>query len=549
MENKQHYKKYQSVMKKTRKLKVLSFGMFLCYIGTLNLLIAQMQDLIDDLSTSTFHLNEITLFRFFILLLGFFVSSLLFQIPFRRLGIKGKNLFLQYLFHTMQRKGYSFFQKHNDAEISSVFQNDAIHLATTISTANLIIAMQSVSLCISGILMIHYHGILTLILCSLISISFLCTNAISKKIAKLTKKVFQLKETSIKYILETLKNITSIKQLNKGAMFDEKYRTFLQNEMQPIEYQQSNDTAIYLCIYCVLSMGLPLLTIGVGILFVMEGSLSIGELIAMYALVSQTQEPIRVIADSINEKNAGYRLADRIAQLFEDDQDVEDDENKIRVEQLDTIKNIEVHLKAFSYGDRIILSHVNFTLQALDRILIEGESGSGKSTLASLLMQYEKDDDGSIMINGHDSNHISWKSLYHHMLMVDQNQILLEGTIEENIHMFDTFSKAEILEVIDVCQLKDVIEEKGLQYTILPFSHNLSGGQMQRIGIARMLIRKPDVLILDEPTSALDEKTGYAMALALKDYCDKYSIALCVISHKDDIKTICNKVIRIEKSC
>lgn len=543
-----NYRVFFGLIDNVSGTKALSFIMYACYLLSLNLLIINMQELIDNISNAQFTLDMSMLLKYFVLLLCFFMSTLLFQIPFRKLVIKGKNCFLEKLYKKLMKKSFGFFKSHSEAEMTSLFQNDAISLATTISTVNLVIIMQSLSLAVSAGIMIYYQPILTILVFAFIGLCFICTNVISKKIAKLTKDVYEKKENTLQILLESIKNIKTLKQLNKIQLFQNRFSEFLQNKMQPVENKQSNYTALYVCVYSVLSLGLPLLTIGLGIVFVAEGTLTVGKLIAMYTLVSQTQEPIRIIADSINEKNSAYQLADRIAKVFFDQQAEEEELDKKRTQEIKQIHDIKFQIHDFSYGKTKILSDLYFTINQNDCILIQGESGSGKSTLASLLMQFEEDSDGDIIINDVDANVINLQQLYSHMLMVDQNHVILEGSIAENIHMFDDYDEKDMMEVLHVCQLDNLVKDQGLDYHIQPNANNLSGGQIQRICIARMLIRKPDILVLDEPTSALDEQTGVALSQALKAYCTANHISLIIISHKKDITAICNKTLTISSA-
>lgn len=542
-----NYHKFYKMIDNLFGLKAVSMITYLFYLLSLNLLIISMQGLIDDVSQANFSLEMGMLLKYFVLLTSFFIFTLLFQIPFRKLVIKGKNRFLLKLNEHLLNKSFAFFKKHNETELNSMFQNDAVSLASTISTVNLIIIIQSISLLVSAMIMMYYQPILSLLIFSFIALCFICTNFISKKIARLTKSVFEKKQETIQLLLESIKNIKMIKQLKKMQFFQNRFAKFVENDMQPLENKHSDYSAFYICVYSVLSIGLPLLTIGVGILFVVNGSMSIGKLIAMYTLVSQTQEPIRIIADSINDKNAAYELANRMAEVFFDQNEEEELDERKRSLHVNHIDEIHFAINEFYYGEAKVLSNIDFMLQKGDRLHIQGESGSGKSTFVSLLMQYLEDHDNDIRINNMDANEINLYDLYDHMLMVDQNYVLLEGTIAQNIHVFDSYSEAEIMEVINTCQLQDFVDEHGLNYLIKPNANNLSGGQVQRLCIARMLIRKPDVLILDEPTSALDEMTSEGLSFALKNYAEKYHITLCIISHKHDITKICNKTLTIQK--
>lgn len=537
-----HYKHYAKQIDNMKTLQLFSLIAAICHICFLDLLVIHIQRIIDSLTKGQLHLGQLQIARYGCLLLLFFASSLCFQLLFRQISIKGKNRFLQKLYQELLSKSFSFFQKHSEAEITSIFQNEAPTLAATIATSNLVIVIQTMTLLVSVILMCIYQPLLTLIIWILICICFLGTNIISIQIANCNKRIHTKKSHMMQLLLETINNIKTIKQLSKEDSFDHIFSKFLNTRLYTDERRQAGYTSLYLTIYTLLSLGIPLLSVGIGMLFVIYDHFSIGKLLAFYALVSQTQEPIRVIADTMNEKHTAYQLADSIAVFF---QDIENEEK--RTKSISNIEHVAINIHSFSYGDKNIISNVAFAIDQGDIWLLEGESGSGKSTLLSLLLQFHALEDGEIRINDINAATITLRSLYDHMLLVDQNSILIEGTIYENIRFYDSYSDEELEEVLQVCCIEELIKEHGEDFIFKPYSHNLSGGQIQRICIARMLIRKPSLLILDEPTSALDQVTGEKLAKNLKAYAEKYHLTYCIVSHKDDIKKICNKALHMKK--
>lgn len=540
---KENYKLYLNEIDNIKKLKAYSFIAAIAYIISINLMIVKIQQIIDMLSIGKLYVDVYIILQYVVLLILFFLSSFTFQCLFRQISIKGKNRFLQKLYQKLLLKPYLFFQEYSEAEITSLFQNEAVILATTISTSNLVILVQSITLVVSLSIMATYHLLLTCIVLSLIFACFLFTNILSVKIAESNNKIYTQKGILIKLILETIENIKTIKQLRKENVTNSIFSNFLNQNLYTEEKKQAKYSSIYLTIYSLLSLGIPLMSIGIGILFVIYDNLTIGELLAIYTLVTQTQEPIRVIADTVNEKNTAYKLADKISSLFYDN----GEEIGSREESIASIQEISININTFYYGNNKVLENLIFEFKKVDICLIEGESGSGKSTLLSLLLQFQTLMDGQITINGVDSKRIKLENLYEQILLVDQNLILIEGTICENICFYDTYSFDDIMEVMRICCIEDLYREHGENYVFKPYSNNLSGGQIQRICIARMLIRKPSLLILDEPTSALDNETGEKLSKNLKLYAQIYGLSYLIISHKKDIKQICNIVIQMNK--
>ena len=209
------------------------------------------------------------------------------------------------------------------------------------------------------------------------------------------------------------------------------------------------------------------------------------------------------------------------------------------MKKIDELKSLDFENVSFSYEDLTILNNVNMSIYpSSNHILIEGESGCGKSTLFNLMMNFNSVLGGHIKVNNLDIEKIDMNSYYKDVLYVEQKPVIFKDSLYNNITLYDDFSQEMINEVIDVCQLSDfyLINKD----TIIDLK-SISGGQAQRISIARILLRKPKLLLLDEPTSALDDKTSINLSSALNTYCNKYKIKLIVISHKKDIMSICEE--------
>ena len=118
---------------------------------------------------------------------------------------------------------------------------------------------------------------------------------------------------------------------------------------------------------------------------------------------------------------------------------------------------------------------------------------------------------------------------------------MLEDTVYENIVLGDAYSDSDLNEVIDVCCLREFIESKKFDFLLSEDAKNISGGEKQRINLARMLLRKPEILVLDEPTASLNREMAKKLSENLKKFVQKYSITLVIISHNDDFDNIITK--------
>ena len=188
---------------------------------------------------------------------------------------------------------------------------------------------------------------------------------------------------------------------------------------------------------------------------------------------------------------------------------------------------------------------MKFDLEKSKIYSIQGESGIGKSTIFNIILKFLPVEDVNILVNGTDIDKINARQLYKNILMVDQNIVTINSSIKENLTLGEKYSDEELNEVIEVSQLNELIKNKGLDYEIDSAAKNLSGGEKQRISIARILLRKPNILFMDEPTSALDDNTARNFAKKVVEFAHKYDMTLVIISHSSIFDEYSDEIIKI----
>lgn len=181
-------------------------------------------------------------------------------------------------------------------------------------------------------------------------------------------------------------------------------------------------------------------------------------------------------------------------------------------------KNVDFAYNA--EGGRV-LKHVNFSLQSGEKLAIIGATGSGKSTLIKLIMRFYDVSSGQILINGKDIRDYPFKDLNNLLAYVSQSAFLFSGSIADNIALGETatgqVSEEECIRALKIAQAYDFVmaKEDGLQTHVAQGGVNFSGGQKQRLSIARALARRPQLIIFDDSFSALDNKTGQQLRTEL----------------------------------
>jgi ATP-binding cassette subfamily B protein len=186
-------------------------------------------------------------------------------------------------------------------------------------------------------------------------------------------------------------------------------------------------------------------------------------------------------------------------------------------------KDVEIEFKnvCFKYpnAEECVIKNINFKVKKGETLAFIGSTGSGKSTVIQLLLRFYDVTEGEILINGINIKNYPLDILYQMMGYIPQKGLLFSGSIRENMLIGNKeATDEEIIEALEIAQIKDFIDqnEQGLDYTIDQGGKNVSGGQKQRLSIARALVKRPKIYIFDDSFSALDYKTDKQLRANLK---------------------------------
>jgi ATP-binding cassette subfamily B protein len=206
---------------------------------------------------------------------------------------------------------------------------------------------------------------------------------------------------------------------------------------------------------------------------------------------------------------------------------------------------IEFKDVCFSYpnADDCVLRNINFTAKKGEITAVIGSTGSGKSTLINLIPRFYDVTQGTLLVNGVDVRKVKQGDLRDRIGYVPQKAVLFTGTIESNLrYAKEDANQSELDKAIDIAQARSIVDEKPDHYqeAISQGGSNVSGGQKQRLSIARALIKNPDIYIYDDSFSALDYKTDALLRQALqREYADKTLIIVAqrisTILHADQL--------------
>lgn len=202
--------------------------------------------------------------------------------------------------------------------------------------------------------------------------------------------------------------------------------------------------------------------------------------------------------------------------------------------------------KIYTAGDHILkaLDEVSFSLEEGKFVVILGPSGAGKSTLLNMLGGLDSPSEGKIIVDGKDISTLSSDELAEYRA----NQV---GFIFQFYNLIPTLTVLENVELVkeiapQALDAKEMLKRVGLEDHLSQFPMSLSGGEQQRVSIARALAKNPKVILCDEPTGALDSKTGVKILEILMDMCKTYHKTVVVVTHNQNIAKIADIVIRVK---
>ena len=239
---------------------------------------------------------------------------------------------------------------------------------------------------------------------------------------------------------------------------------------------------------------------------VLKSDLSVGAVVTVIALLGKAYEPIAIF----NVEYVDYKLNKVTVKKYLELLDLKDDENLSAGEVIKKVNgSIEFKDVSFGYSDKKIIDGLSFELGEGSSVAFVGESGSGKSTIIKLIIGLLKNQEGTILIDGKDLSKINLNSFYDYVSYVSQEVPVFDGTLRENLVFDKKVADHEIVEVLELVCLDKFYErlEDGLDTELGEKGIRMSGGERQRLALARLFFDDSKIIILDEATSAMDNVT------------------------------------------
>lgn len=444
---------------------------------------------------------------------------------------KAMNQYKESVIKKLLQKSYSDFSLANSGTYLSVLTNDCERIQEKY-LKKIFDFVQDVLMLVSSLaLMIYYSPLLTVIALIISVLPMACSILTASGIATREEQVSKSNESYTALTKDVLNGVSVIKSFKAEQEVINRY----QNQSMDLEHtknlrEKTMTTVSALGTISSLATQLGVMLVGAWMVNAHVGVITAGMVLAFTNLMNGVLQPIASLPQMLGEMKGAKKLiskmADYMSNAKEDSGEIIDD----------SVKNVVLRNVSYAYdADHKVLKNVNLTLQTGKSYAIVGPSGAGKSSLINLLMGYYKDYEGSVKLDNHELSDVSKSSLYDKTTLMQQSVFMFDASILDNITLFKPFPDVEVDRVIHLAGLDDLIAAKGKDYQCGENGSHLSGGEKQRIAIARSLLKKSEILLVDEATSALDNETS---ANVTQSILNLQGILRLVVTHRLDANSL-----------
>ena len=483
--------------------------------GSLNLILSWIiQQLMDTAAGESGALS----FRTLLLISAGFVLlcaglSLLNYASQPRFLERAMRQYKDFAFKKLIGKSISSFRDESAAGYLSALTNDAASIETNYLAQMLAMITKAVTFIGALLLMCRYSMLMTAIAAGLTVLPLIASLLTGNRLQTVESRVSERNGEFTAALSDCLAGFTVVKNFKAER---EIFHLFAQSN-KALEHEKFTGRRIKTLVGMIGAVTGIFAQLGVFIagvyLSMKDGSMTPGAVVLFVNLMNFIISPIAELPGLLACRKAALGLVDKLAAALERSSSREGSETLNRLEHGIRLENV-----SFAYEPgKTVLHGINAEFEAGRAYALVGGSGSGKSTLLNLLMAAETNYSGHILADGIELSDISTESLYGTMAAIQQNVFVFNASIKDNVSMFRDFPKTEMDEAIARAHLGALIRERGEDYLCGENGSGLSGGEKQRISIARSLLKKSSVLLADEVTAALDAQTAHRVSSDILD--------------------------------
>lgn len=497
--------------------------------GTLNVFLSWiMQQLLDTASgtegaRSLAELTKLSAGLVLLCIVCFLIDFLAKPKFYRRAMEQYKN----FAFKKLTEKSISSFGDQNTAVYISALSNDATSIESEYLTKQFTIVQQVVAFFGSILLMLLYSPLMTVIAIVLTALPFAASMLTGNKLESIEHKVSDQNAGFVATLSDCLSGFSVVKSFKAER---EIFRLFAQSNAK-LEGKKFDKQRIKILVGMIGSVTAIMAQLGVFLvgtyLALTDKGLTPGVVLAFVNLMNFVIQPIAELPGMLAGRKASIGLIEKLGYALE-----ESPVNSGTAVLSGVSSGICFDNVSFGYDkSNPVLHNISAEFVAGKAYAIVGGSGSGKSTLLGLLTAANTGYSGSIKFDGTELKDICSESLYNTISVIQQNVFVFNASIHDNVTMFRDFPKNEVDSAVLHAHLSELIEKRGADYLCGENGKGLSGGEKQRISIARSLLKKSSVLLADEITAALDAQTAHRVS---SDILSIDGITRIVITHALD---------------
>lgn len=494
--------------------------------GSLNLIISWiMQQLIDAASGTegALPLNRLAEISggFILLCIALFLLKYASEPRFIE---KAMRQYKDFAFQKLTEKSVSSFRRESAATYLSALTNDAGSVEADYLAQQLEVITKAVTFAGALVMMLWYSPLMTAIAAGLTVLPLIASILTGGKLQAAERRVSDRNRDFTAALTDFLGGFSVVKTFKAER---EIVRLFAQSNrtLEGEKYARRRLKTLVGMIGAVTGIVAQLGVFLAGVYLALTGGgLTAGAVILFVNLMNFMIEPVAQLPGLLASRKAALGLVGKLAEALEDDAEAGGG-----TERAELRKDIRLENVSFSYdGEKEILHQLSATFEAGKAYAVVGASGSGKSTLLNLLTSAGAEYQGEILFDGTDLRRIAPESLYELTSVIQQNVFVFDASIRDNVAMFREFSEDELNDAIGRAHLSGLLAERGRDYRCGENGKRLSGGEKQRISIARSLLKRASLLLADEATAALDAETARQVT---SDLLDLNGVTRIVVTH------------------
>lgn len=433
-------------------------------------------------------------------------------------------------FQDITAKSISSLGKNNSSDYISALTNDVTSIESKYLLAEFSMLESLLTAALSLVLMFYYSWAMTLAVIGLCILPVIVSVIFGSRVAEQEKQISDCNAGFVAMVKDLLSGFSVIKsfqaQEEAGTLYADR-----NEHLEQVKCRRQKTVKLIELISTLAGISVQLGVFLLGAYLAIKGQITAGVVVAFVQMMNYVLGPINQVPVLLAERKAAAGLIKKLAECCAEDED------ERKTELVSGIgAGIRFEHVNFSYEEgKHVLKDVNLEFEEGKSYAVVGGSGSGKSTLLNLIMGSYDDYEGRVTMGGRELKDVNADSIFDVVSVIQQNVFIFDDTVKRNICLFKEFPADAVESAASRAGLKELVAEKGWDYGCGEGGAHLSGGEKQRISIARSLLKQSRVLLVDEATSSLDAETADSVTNAILDI---DGLTRLVVTHRLDEKAL-----------